>query len=568
MNARENIRFGTFLLVITLLVSGRVPAQELSQGGQDSVEKTESAVEVLSGDALSQEMPVEPESDEFSTAPVIFHGRELFSVGAVFEIRADQRAQELVDRLDRLAKSPRVRTDSLIIRDNDNLGVSLIFAGSEIVHNVWQQEAEVLSRPRREIAEEQLRIMGEAIEGYRHDFSLRSIIMGIVFTALATGVLLLLLYLINLLRKREEAFMERRLAGKKLGKVSIGADLTSYNHTLMRLLRLVTVLGLFMLYLHLVLSFFPWTFGIAAYLFDLIISPLKKFGHDAIDQIPSLFTLAIIIIITVFLLRIIRRLFDHLKRGTIKIKAFYPDWSDTTFNLVRIIVIAFAVVAAFPYIPGSKSPAFKGMSIFIGVLFSLGSTSAVANVIAGLILTYMRPFVEGDRVKVNDNTGTVLERRMLSTRIRTPKNELVAIPNSAIISSAIINYSSLAKEKGLLLHTSVTIGYDTPWRTVHDLLIRAARKTSDVLPEPEPFVLQTSLGDFYICYELNVATDRPDRCPRIYSDLHQNIQDTFAESGVEITSPHFRQNRDEIKSTIPQQTTRERTMPHDDDKKD
>jgi small-conductance mechanosensitive channel len=206
-------------------------------------------------------------------------------------------------------------------------------------------------------------------------------------------------------------------------------------------------------------------------------------------------------------------------------------------------------VAAFPYIPGSNSPAFKGISIFLGVLLSLGSTSAVANIFAGLLLTYMRPFVIGDQVEIGDTIGVVTERRLLSTRVITLKNELVVIPNIFIVSNSIINYSFMAKKKGLLLHTAVSIGYDSSWRQVHELLIKAAQDTAYILEKPKPFVLQTSLDDFYINYEINAATDHPEKRMEIYSELHQNIQDLFAGAGIEIVSPHYRQIKDSSADT-------------------
>jgi len=205
----------------------------------------------------------------------------------------------------------------------------------------------------------------------------------------------------------------------------------------------------------------------------------------------------------------------------------------------------------FPYLPGSESPAFRGVSIFLGVLFSLGSTAAVANVVAGVILTYMRAFRIGDRVKISDTIGDVIEKTLLVTRVRTIKNEDITVPNAMVLGSHIINYSSSAKDRGLILHTTVTIGYDAPWRKVHELLIAAAHSTEHILKEPSPFILQTALDDFYVSYELNAYTNRPEIMAGIYSSLHQNIQDRFNESGVEIMSPHYAAFRDGNQTTVP-----------------
>jgi small-conductance mechanosensitive channel len=537
-----------FLILLTVLITlflSALPAIAANeQTGKPALHEDPSAP------VVAQEQGKEPPPPPAETAWVVFHGRELFRVGTVSEVRADERADYLSIRLKSLAESPLFRTNKFLIKEDDNLSVSLIFSGSDYVTAVWEEEAKQLGKSRREIAEERMSIIPEAIDEYRHDYTPTSIIKGVLFAILATALLLVVISLIKRFRRKGEELVERWLSGKNIGEFMQGEGIVSFIKGVSRLLNLVFILWLLIVYLNIVLSFFPWTFGIAASLYELIIGPLKTFGAAFTDYLPNLFFLAAIIVVTVYILRAIKYFFSRLESKAITIKGFYSDWSAPTFQLVRIIVIAFAVVAAFPYIPGSSSPAFKGISIFMGVLFSLGSTSAVANIISGLILTYMRPFMVGDQVKVGETVGIVTERRLLSTRIQTPKNELVAIPNVYIVSNHIINYSYMSKEKGLLLHTAITIGYNSPWRVVHDLLIRAAMDTADILKEPKPFVLQTSLEDFYIRYELNAATDHPERRPQIYSELHQNIQDRFAGAGVEIMSPHYRQIRDSGVDTI------------------
>jgi small-conductance mechanosensitive channel len=211
-----------------------------------------------------------------------------------------------------------------------------------------------------------------------------------------------------------------------------------------------------------------------------------------------------------------------------------------------------ALIVAFPYLPGAKSPAFRGISIFVGVLLSLGSSSAIANAIAGVILTYMRSFLIGDWIQIGDTMGEVVEQNLLVTRLLTPKAEIITIPNSAVMSGSVKNYSTEAKKGGVIFHTTVSIGFDAPWRTVHQLLISAALATEHVLTQPPPFVLQRSLDDFYVTYELNSYTDTPREVLNIFSDLHRNIQDKFNEAGVEICSPHFSALRDANTIAIPQ----------------
>lgn len=315
--------------------------------------------------------------------------------------------------------------------------------------------------------------------------------------------------------------------------------------------RFILIIALFYFYIPLVFSFFPWTRGFSAQLFDYVLTPFRTIGHAVWNYLPNVFFIAAIVVVTHYAIKFIRFLFAEIEKGTITLPGFYREWADPTYKIVRFLVIAFAAVVAYPYLPGSNSPAFKGVSIFLGVLLSLGSSSAVANIIAGVILTYMRAFKIGDRVKIGDNVGDVVEKTLLVTRISTIKNENITIPNATILGGHIINYSSSAQEYGLILHTTVTIGYDAPWRTVHSLLVAAALATENILELPSPFVLQTALNDFYVSYELNAYTDKPSKMAVTYSDLHKNIQDKFNEGGVEIMSPHYSQLRDGNRTTIP-----------------
>ena len=270
-----------------------------------------------------------------------------------------------------------------------------------------------------------------------------------------------------------------------------------------------------------------------------------------VDYLPNLVYIAIILVLTRWLVRGIRLLFQEVERGTVPIPGFHQEWVAPTYKIVRFLVLALAAVVIFPYLPGAGSQAFQGISIFLGVLFSLGSTSAVANLVAGIVITYMRPFSIGDRVEIGETVGEVIEMGVLVVRIRTVKNEDHSLPNASVLSNHIVNFSTSARTRGLVLHTTVTIGYDVPWRTVEDLLVTAARATEGVLGDKSPFVHQTSLDDFYVSYQLNAYTDRPGESAAIASRLHRNIQDGFAEAGVEIMSPHYAALRSGAEVTIP-----------------
>ena len=269
------------------------------------------------------------------------------------------------------------------------------------------------------------------------------------------------------------------------------------------------------------------------------------------SYLPSLLIITVITIITRYVLRLIRFIVDEIKKGTITIPGFHDEWLGTTHKIVKFFVVAIALALAVPYFPGYNSPAFKGLSIFIGVIVSLGSTSLVANIIAGIVLTYTRAFRIGDRVKIGNSRGDVVEKTLLVTRIRTIKNVDISIPNATVLTNPIVNYSSSAVERGLVLHTDITIGYDVPWQKVHELLKYAAKATHHVQHQPEPFILQKSLDDFYVSYELNAYTDKPNLMSRIYSELRQNILDEFNKAGVEIMSPHYSSMRDGNQVAIP-----------------
>lgn len=301
------------------------------------------------------------------------------------------------------------------------------------------------------------------------------------------------------------------------------------------------------------LSIFPSTEGIANSLFGYILKPLKTFGTGLIGFIPNLFSIAVIIFICRLLIKFLKFIAIEIKSKRLVLNGFYPEWAKPTLNLFKIIIYAMTFVMIFPYLPGSDSNVFKGVSVFLGVLFSLGSSSAIGNVVAGLVITYMRAFKVGDRVKIGDVTGDVLEKNLLVTKLKTIKNEEITIPNSSILNGSTTNYTSKAKEHGIILHTTITIGYDVSWKQVHELLIASTKDIQYVDSKKEPFVLQTSLDDFYVSYQINIYTQYPQFATKIYSNLHANIQDRFNEAELEIMSPHYRANRDGNMKAVPEE---------------
>lgn len=316
------------------------------------------------------------------------------------------------------------------------------------------------------------------------------------------------------------------------------------------LVRYVIMFLQLLLTVPLLFSIFPQTKDLAYQLFSYIWNPVKSIFIGVVDYIPNLFTIFIIYMAVKYLVRLFRYLADEVQSEHLKLRGFYPDWAIPTYHIIRFLLYAFMLAMIYPYLPGSNSGVFQGISVFVGLIVSLGSSTVIGNIIAGLVITYMRPFRIGDCIKLNDTTGNVVEKTPLVTRIRTPKNEVVTIPNSFVMSSHTVNFSQSAREYGLIIHSEVSIGYDVPWRTVNKLLVEAALNTPGVVDDPRPFVLSTSLSDWYPVYQVNAYIKDADRLAEIYSDLHQNIQDRFNEAGVEIMSPHYMAVRDGNASTI------------------
>ncbi|MBN7798921.1 mechanosensitive ion channel family protein [Parahaliea mediterranea] len=375
-------------------------------------------------------------------------------------------------------------------------------------------------------------------------------LLRLVIAASLAGISILLLLLARLLISRRLHFLEELPSGRFKALRWQAQDLVSaeeMKHFWLNVWRGVSwllslVLGVAALIGVLLTS--DWTMSLAVQLILLVYHALEYVWTGFVSYLPNLVTIAVILVVARYTIRIIGLVFDGIAGRRIHIRNFYPEWAHTSFGLIRLLIYALTAVIIFPYLPGSSSPAFQGISIFVGVLVSLGSTTAVANVVAGVVLTYTRAFQVGDQVTVSDVRGRVVERSTFVTRIQTLKNVIVSIPNSMVLNNNVINYSKNMGQTGLLVHSCISIGYDVPWQTVNELLISAARRTRDISSHPEPFVLQVSLEDNYVVYEVNGWTRKSGELPRIYSELHANILDEFHGHKIEITSPAYRAVRD------------------------
>lgn len=485
--------------------------------------------------------------------PVLLDTKQILTVSTgLLSFTPRERARAISDRLDKVSRDRLLPVDKVAVVEAET--TSDIVLQDRVLMTVTEADAKVAGKPRQELAQGYADTIRDALIAYRSERNIKSLLID---TAQALGVTAVLVVVLLGIRRTVPWLQARITAWKGTYIRTLRFQSIELVHedqmvalllSMVRFIRLVLVLGLLYLYIPLVLSFFPMTEGMAARLFGYIETPVVKVWQGVTTYLPNIFFILVITVCTWYVIRFSRFLFHEVEKQNIALPGFYPDWALPSFKITRFLIIAFAVVVAFPYLPGSDSPAFKGVSVFLGVLFSLGSSSAIANVVAGTILTYMRAFNVGDRVKIADTMGDVIEKTLLVTRVRTAKNADITIPNSMVLGSHIINYSSSAQ---LILHTTVTIGYDVPWRQVHELLIAAARATDRIMVDPKPFVLQTALNDFSVSYELNAYTDAPSSMASVYSALHANIQDRFNEAGVEIMSPHYSTLRDGNMTTIP-----------------
>ncbi len=467
------------------------------------------------------------------------------------------RAQRVSNRIATLARDQNIPLDALSVREVE--GNTLIYAEDMLLVTITGADARAAGKSQQILSQEYLQAIQQSVEQYRKENSALYLTQAAIAAALGGLALIVALIVLSNLMPRLYRWLDqqrnRRIPSLRIQNFELMSSdqLSDLLQELTKLLRLGLILGLLYAYFSFVLNLFPQTRSIGKVLFGYMQTVLLKGWNAFLDSLPNLLMIGLIGLAAHYFLGFLKRVFDGISRHSFSIQGFYPEWAEPTYQLLKYLVIALAGVIAFPYIPGSRSPAFQGISLFLGALLSLGGASAVANIVSGFILIYTRAFQIGDRVKVGDITGDVEEKTILVTRIRTLNNVLVTVPNAVLLGSNISNYSALLRDTNtpVILATTVSLGYDVPWRTVHPVLIAAALATPDILAEPAPFVLQTALNDFYVAYEIRACTNRPDIMLIVYSNLHQNIQDKCNEAGIEICSPHYAALRDGNQSTIP-----------------
>ena len=489
--------------------------------------------------------------------PVIgFFNDTLFTVYSnLGSFSAKERASAVSVRLKKIAQIRNFAADSLKQTAEYN-NLNLVYADI-IVMSISEDDALWANINKESIATNYQKIIAEAVIQYQNETNIVTLLKEF---GLALLVLIITFFIIKYILKLFRWTAVKIYAQKNIHIKGIkirdyilfdASREVSALITLNKILKWLVVLSIVYIALPILFGIFPWTKNMAQTLFGFVLNPLKDIGLSLWGFLPNLITIIVIVIVFKYVLKGLYFLKSEIQEENLKLPGFYSDWASPTYQIIKVLVFAFMIIVIFPYLPGSDSPVFQGVSVFLGFLFTFGSAGSLSNVIAGLVLTYMRLFKIGDRVMIGGISGDVIEKNMLVTRVRTIKNEIISIPNSTVMNSHTINYSSDAPEKGLIMHSTVTIGYDVPWRDMHQALVAAALQTPLILKEPAPFVLQTSLDDFYVSYQINAYTRESNKQAVIYSELHQNIQDLCNKAGIEIMSPHYRAARDGNQSTIP-----------------
>lgn len=492
--------------------------------------------------------------------PVLLDGEPiLFVRRGIAGFTPEERAQTITQRLKRLANDDSIDLADLVIRQNSEDQSLYLSIGSDVLLTINERDAQASRLTKQQAAQQSLKQIKAALARYRQDREPRQLLQNTFYAAVASVTVLVVGAVIIKGSGRIFPIVGRFITchcpGIRFRSTEIvsSATISAFGLQALKILRLLVLLAILFAWATFILRLYPWTRAFGESILDHFFASAELVLAAIGNYLPNIFVLAIIIAITYYSLRFIKPFFVAIEQGSLVIPGFYADWAKPTYNLLALFVIALAAILGFPFLPGFDSPAFQGITVFIGLLLSLGSTSVINNMLGGLILIYTRPFRLGDHIRVGDVIGDIVEKNFLAIRICTPANQVITIPNTTLLTNEVINFNISSRElsRNLILQTSITLGYDVPWRQAYSCLIEAALTTARILPEPAPFVLQTKLGDHAISYQLNAFTSEPNLMVFIYSELHQNIQDKCNEAGIEILSPGYTSIRDGNTSTIP-----------------
>ena len=525
---------------------------------QNELERTGQKVKMDSISRASRKQLIDSLRNVTPGAPLVVEGDTLLrlyaSIGA---ISPETRAETAANKITELGHRLTLVADSLHVFEGDFM--SDIIADDEVVLSLTDMDGLWADKPRAELAANYMQVIQAKINEIHAEYGLQRKLWGLLQASAIIIGLIILLLITNRLFLRWKKPVIRRVVRRLKPIVFKDYEFLNVHKqgviimTLYKVLRYYVILVLLFASLSWLFSIFPETEAITYTVLGYIWNPFKDILIAVFNYIPKLFQIIAIGLCFRYLLRLIRYFAGEIESGNLKISGFYPDWAQPSYYILRVLLYSLMLVMIWPLLPNSDSQVFKGVSVFIGIIASLGTSSIVGNLVAGLVMTYMRPFHIGDYIKVGDTVGEVIEKSVLVTRIRTRKNEVVTLQNSSLMGSQTSNYTVAAKNFGIIVHTKVTIGYDVPWQKIKEIMESAALATPGIKHKPHPFMMITALDDFYVEYEINAYTDDAVKLPAVYSALHANLLKRFFEEGVEIMSPHIYARRDGIALQIPEE---------------
>ncbi|WP_299852523.1 mechanosensitive ion channel domain-containing protein [uncultured Roseovarius sp.] len=478
------------------------------------------------------------------TAPVVVDGQTVITLSGTSSFSAEDRAAVVSQRIIEIADASESMSMNIDVIENE-FGHAVNIDGAQVVivtgpdaGREGLDDTLLTARLYSELIQESIRLYRvERTSAARQ----RGLIAGLLWTAVFVAFTAILVWLNRHLKTRVERLIQRkwRVVEEATQEIVRSRAIAEVVAVAVQGVLMVLYFVVLYYYVSIILFSFAETRPVATLLLNHFTDPIIEAGHAFVGFIPSLIVLLIIFFVTRYLIRIARVTFENIEAGTVRIDGFQAHWVWPSFNIIRAVLIASAIILAFPYIPGSDSAAFQGMSILLGVMVSIGSNSVVSNILAGLFVIYRRSTNVGDRIKIGGHIGEVTAIKLTETHMKSFKNELISIPNAQLLNSEVVNYSQHIDGRGLLLHTTVGIGYDEPQQKIEALLIEAARQTNGIKKSPPPFVLRSALGDFAVTYEINGFSTRGNQIPRILSDLRGNILDLLHREGIQIMSPHY-----------------------------
>lgn len=491
-------------------------------------------------------------------APLIVEGDTLFILyNRRGGITPESRVEDLREKIIDIGTSLTFFTDSIYIFEGEF--TTDIMAGDALLMSVTDNDGMWQNQTRQELAAEYRTIIEAKIQELHAEYGLKRKLIGVLYVVGSMFVLGLLIWATNYAYRRWRYRLLRKLLRRTRPLAIKDYEVLNLHRqgilflTCFNVLRYLIILLLLFIFVPMFFAAFPETKSFTYTIFGYLWNPFVSILKSVLSFLPKFFQIIVIIFCFRYLVKGLHYLMNEIGSGRLKVNGFYADWAQPTYLILRVLCYSFMIVMIWPLLPSSDSQVFQGVSVFIGVIISLGSSSIIGNVMAGMVMTYMRPFHVGDFIKYGDMEGFVIEKSVLVTRIRTRKNDVITIPNSNLMTSQTTNYTFSAHNYGVIVHTKVTIGYDMQWQLIRDLLLDAASKTSHLQKKPEPFVRITALDDFYVEYEINAYTRKSEMLSDIYSELHQNILDSFHSNGVEIMSPHIFAHRNDLPVQIPEQ---------------